>query len=105
MTVGGVTFYGGAKLGMYSFWPCGLTTPDPSKTQQYEFYNYTQGNVSEVGNSALSGPNQLDTLPSSYLSAFNAAATGELYLQLPQFASAAQAALAAYIAYVGSANC
>jgi uncharacterized sulfatase len=105
MTVGGVTCYGGAKLGMYSFWPCGLTTPDPSKTQQYEFYNYTQGNVSEVGNSALSGPNQLDMLPSSYLSAFNAAATGELYLQLPQFASAAQAALAAYVAYVGSANC
>ncbi len=58
-TVGGVTFYGGAKLGMYSFWPCGLTTPDPSKAQQYEFYNYTLGNFGELGNSAL---NELESV-------------------------------------------
>jgi arylsulfatase A-like enzyme len=105
MTVGGVTFYGGAKLGMYSFWPCGGTTPDPTKAQQYEFYNYTQGNVGELGNSALTGPTQLDVLPSSYLSAFNAAAPGELYLQLSQFTSTAAAALSAYVTYVNSANC
>ena len=63
MAVSGATFYGGAKLGMYSYWPCGATTPDSTKQQQYEFYNYTAGNVGEVGNSALISATQLDSLP------------------------------------------
>ena len=90
MAVSGVTFYGGAKLGMYSYWPCGATTPDSTKQQQYEFYNYTAGNVGEVGNSALISATQLDSLPAAYLAAYNAAAPNELYLQLPQFSAAAQ---------------
>ncbi|WP_180540351.1 sulfatase-like hydrolase/transferase [Nevskia soli] len=100
--VGGVTFYGGAKLGIYSYWPCTTTTPDTTKPQQYEFYNYSQGNIGETGNSALVSATQLDVLPSQYLTAYTTLAPDELYVQFPQFAGAAQAAEAAYLAYLGT---
>lgn len=100
--VGGVTFYGGAKLGMYSYWPCGATTPDNTKPQQYEFYNYSQGNIGETGNSALVSATQLDVLPSQYLAGFNAIAPGELYKQFQQVTVAAVVAEAAYLAYLGA---
>jgi hypothetical protein len=100
--VGGVTFYGGAKLGIYSYWPCTTTTPDTTKPQQYEFYNYSQGNIGETGNSALVSATQLDVIPSQYLTAYTTLAPDELYVQFPQFAGAAQAAEAAYLAYLGT---
>jgi len=34
---------GGGKLGVYSFWAPGTTTPDPNESQQFEFYNYEPG--------------------------------------------------------------
>lgn len=105
MNIGGVTFYGGAKLGMYSYWPCGSTMPDTTKPQQYEFYNYTLGNVGEVGNSALTSATALDVLPSQYLAAYNTLAPNELYFQYPQVSNAAQAAKAAYLTYIGSSKC
>jgi hypothetical protein len=100
MSVGGTTYYGGAKLGMYSYWICGGTTPNTADAQQYEFYNYTAGNIGETGNSALNSPTQLATLPAQYLSAFNAIAPNELYIQYSQFESAAQTALSTYLAYI-----
>jgi hypothetical protein len=105
MNIGGVTFYGGAKLGMYSYWPCGSTMPDTTKPQQYEFYNYTLGNVGEIGNSALTSATALDVLPSQYLAAYNTLAPNELYFQYPQVSNAAQAAKAAYLTYIGSSKC
>ena len=97
---GGSTFYGGAKLGMYSYWPCGATTPDPAKPQQFEFYNYTAGNFGEIGNSALTSPTQLDALPTQYLSAYNSAAPTELYVQYSQVQSAAQTAKTTYFGFI-----
>ena len=85
---------------MYSYWPCGSTTPDNTKPQQFEFYNYTAGNVAEMGNSALISATQLDALPAQYLADFDALATNELYIQYSQVQSAGQTAKNAYLAFI-----
>ncbi len=100
-TIGGATYYGGAKLGIYSYWATCSTRIDPQQPQQFEFYDYTAGNYSEVGNQAFNGQGVLDTRPSAYLAAFNAIAATELYFQFPQFQSAAAAALSKYLSYIG----
>ncbi len=100
-TVGESVFYGGAKFGMYSYWVCGGTTPDSTKPVQYEFYNYTAGNIGETGNSALVSATQLDVLPGQYLAAYNAIAPNELYVQYSQMQSAAQTAKTTYVSYLG----
>jgi arylsulfatase A-like enzyme len=106
MTVGGVTFYGGAKLGIYSYWPCGATTPDLTQAQQFEFYNYTAGNVGETGNSAFSAANTMASLAQSYLTDYTNKAQNELYASFPQVQSVAETALTAYLTYIApTINC
>jgi len=65
---------------------------DPNNPQQFEFYNYTGGNLAELNNSLLSEP----TLALAYQNAFNDIANSELYVQYPQVQAAYNQALVAY---------
>jgi len=48
-----LNFYGGAKLGMYTYWlPCS-TYPNTGAEQQFEFYDYYNNNYGETGNNAF----------------------------------------------------
>ena len=92
----GFNVQGGGKLGMYSYWNVHATPPtqpDPTRNQQYEFYDYTAGNLGELDNDYGSGP-----LGAAYNSAFSAIAQGELYKVYAQFNSAYNAALIDYLA-------
>ena len=90
--VGDVTFYGGGKFGMYSYWPCGATTPDNTQPVQYEFYNYTAGNFGEVGNSALVSATRLDVLPGQYLASYGQVSHRRTLSATSQFQTVAQTA-------------
>ena len=93
----GFNVQGGGKLGIYSYWPptnaAYPTQPELSLGQQFEFYDYTGGNLGEIGNQFGSESTQ----SSAYLSAFNTIAASELYYVDPMFNSAYNTALSRYI--------
>jgi hypothetical protein len=109
---------GGAKLGIYSYWPratgecaSGVSATAPYITtgtaQQFEYYDYTNGspsNYGEVGNQALedSGGPVLIPDASAYLTAFESIAADELYYLFSEFYSSAYtSAYGAYLTYSG----
>jgi arylsulfatase A-like enzyme len=113
--------YGGGKLGIYSFWASCATTPvaDPGSGSypQYEFYDYTtihtaypSGNYAETGNQgpssvSESGETTLGTKAAGYHSSFTSdTAQDELYSVPTALASAYEAALNAYLAYIGGCS-
>ncbi len=74
----GFMVQGGGKLGMYSFWDltnASSPTHPLGANQQYEFYDYSSGNLGEIGNDFWS-----DTVnAAAFQSAFASIAPSELY--------------------------
>jgi len=81
--------YGGGKLGVYVFWPsassCGstpITWPvvgNSAKPLQFEFYDYTGGNLGEEGNDAFCSPGEWNETAITYITNLNAIIQRELY--------------------------
>lgn len=102
--------YGGAKLGIYSFWPTPTvpptkfsTRPDPNGAQQFEFYNYTANGLAETGNQYATDP-----LALIYPPAFASIKNAELYAQATSAGypiDAYNQALANYFSGQGSPSC
>jgi len=76
--------FGGAKLGIYSYWqtlyngqPAETTLPNIGATQQFEFYNYQVDAISNSGNPDLL-PN-LGEIKNDYFSANHKSANGIAY--------------------------
>jgi arylsulfatase A-like enzyme len=115
--------YGGGKLGMYSFWTSCATTPVENPTgghyPQFEFYEYgvttayPYGNYGEIGNQgpasvAASGATVLQTAAQNYYNSYmNTTVQNELYGIPFQLQMANEAALNAYLVFLGgcSASC
>lgn len=95
----GINVMGGGKAGIYTFWPspsaANPTQPDPAQANnaQYEFYNYTGGNLGETGNDYFTEPSAAN----SYINAFYQIAASELYYIDPQFSGPYNAALNTWI--------
>lgn len=97
------------KLGMYMYWPPCSTQPSPQLgaagcQAQYEFYNYSAGNTSELLNDGIASYNaatEFTTLTAAaqgYLNDFiSPGVQNELYGIDPAFLSAHHAALTAYL--------
>jgi uncharacterized sulfatase len=101
----GFNVNGGGKLGIYSYWPnpnsVNATYPDLTQTQEFEFYDYTGGNLAEVGNEYITNP----TLASNFMAAYNAIAANELYIIKSAFANTHNLAYEAYVAGQNNASC
>lgn len=96
-----LNFYGGGKLGMYTYWlPCS-TYPNTSAEQQFEFYDYYTNNYGENGNSAFDSGNWNATA-GAYLNAYNNIMAGELYNIYPLFQPGYNTAFNACMVYLNS---
>jgi hypothetical protein len=111
--------FGGAKLGIYSFWGNCSTCPSTAAGYpQYEFYNYYNttdpthaANTGELGNEGVAsvsteGETTLTTggLPYSaqnYSDSFNSVVYSELYEVYGQLQSAYQTAFSSYMSFAG----
>ncbi len=101
----GFNVQGGGKLGVYSYWQsvhsANPTQPDPTKEQQYELYDYTHGNLGEIGNEYWSRAYEAGV----YSSSFNSIAQSELYYVSHQFNTAYNTALSNYLTAAESVVC
>ena len=101
----GVNVQGGGKLGIYSYWrPLNSshpTQPNLNPGQQFEFYDYTGGNLGEVGNQWATESAQA----TAFQSAFNAAVPNELYYIDSRIATSYNAALNSYIVSQMNVSC
>jgi arylsulfatase A-like enzyme len=85
------TFYGGGKLGMYTYWLQCETFPNTNaKAIQYEFYDYNTvanggaQNYGELGNDAFSSGSWDAAGAGVYLNAYNQIMQDELYQRYSQ---------------------
>ncbi len=95
-------FYGGGKLGMYTFWENCNTYPKTTDVQK-EFYDYYQNNYGELGNDAYQGGVFNSATAGLYLNAYNSIMAGEMYNVYPQIAIGHNTGFTTYINYANSA--
>jgi hypothetical protein len=97
------TYFGGAKLGMYTYWNPGQTYPNTASNAltQFEFYDYYAGsdNYPELGNQAFHLGNWNAATAGMYLNAYNNIMAAELYNIYPQILLGYNAGLEAYLTF------
>jgi arylsulfatase A-like enzyme len=107
--------YGGAKLGIYSYWGKCTTRPllSPGNDQypQYEFYDYsTKSNYAETGNDGVSsintvtGETTLTTEAQTYLDVFNSSAVQNELYRIPAYTYIQEGQTAALCLFLKFAN-
>jgi hypothetical protein len=97
-----MNFFGGGKLGMYTYWLPKSTYPNTGAgLTQFEFYDYYVPNYREIGNDAFQSGNWNTTTAGAYLTAYNNIMAAELYNIYPQIAVAHNTAFNAYMNYQG----
>ena len=97
-----MNFFGGAKLGMYTYWLDDSTYPNPTPSvshgeTQFEFYNYYLNNYGETGNEAFHSGVWNAATAGEYLNAYNNIMAAEFYNIYPQIAAGYNTALNAYM--------
>ena len=95
-----MNFFGGGKLGMYTYWPNAMSYPNTAAgLTQFEFYDYYL-NPGEVGNDAFNSGNWNTATAGAYLTAYNNIMAAELYNIYPQIAVAHNTGFDAYMNYM-----
>jgi arylsulfatase A-like enzyme len=94
-------FYGGGKLGMYTYWLQETTYPNTAAgLTQFEFYDYYANNYGETGNDAFQSGNWNTATAGAYLTAYNNIMAAELYNIYPQISIAHNTGFTTYMDYV-----
>jgi len=100
-----LNFFGGGKLGMYTYWIPGSTCPNvaTNATTQFEFYDYYTNNYGETGNQAFDS-GSWNGVAGGYLNAYNNIMAGELYNHYGQVNAGYTTAFSAYMNFLGQTN-
>jgi arylsulfatase A-like enzyme len=98
-----MNFYGGGKLGMYTYWLPQTTYPNiAGSATQFEFYDYYTNNYGELGNDAFQSGNWNAATAGAYLTAYNNIMAAELYNIYPQIAVGHNTGFTAYMTFLNT---